>query len=194
MKVIFLIGKGGVGKSTYAKKLMSDKIVHLDEIIRPKFDPADMVNYAFDVYRPIREGNEEYIISLKEWFVKRVREEFIGHNIVICEGAVEDPEIIEKICAGYERKVLYLSPASKDFFLRNMISRVKKDIQDGTKTMSVVWNRMSPEETDDLLNKTHGGKLFDAFIDELAKDRFRKRFSPLAETQIGRVIDEFVSI
>jgi hypothetical protein len=174
-EVVFILGKGGVGKSTYAKKMNADNVINLDEIIRPWDDPnSSDENYVFNVYRP---GGNEFIKNLKQKLSITVREQLRGRTAI--EGAIEDPELIKLISEGCERKIIYLRPGTKEVFKKAMIKRINEEYAAKVRRLGRVWNRLSPEELRDYEQNGDKGVLFNAFMDKLADDKYSEVDSTL---------------
>lgn len=189
-KIIFVLGKGGVGKSTYGRTI-SNCVISLDEIVRRWDNPeASDDDYVFNVYRP--DGND-YINRLKDVLVNIVRKEIANSTCDVCvvEAAVEDPVLISKITSGYDSDVRYLMPASREVFKRNMISRVDTEYSHGTFKLMRVWTRLQTTDKDvfdDYKLNGNTGKLFQKFMDDLTDEKYHlldsslKLLDPLSPT------------
>jgi hypothetical protein len=167
-RVIFVLGKGGVGKSTYAANL-GGNVISLDEIIRPWIRPDDSDDdYAFNVYRP---GGNERIQTLKEQLTTIVRQQLTG-DLCAIEGVIEDPELIKAISHGYPTEVRYLRPRTSEVFKKAMIKRVNEEYAANNLRLGRVWNKLTPEELDDYKTNGSDGELFQRFMDALTDEKY----------------------
>lgn len=166
--LVFVLGKGGVGKSTYAEKI-SDNVISLDEIIRPWNDPnSSDADYVFNVYRP--DGND-LIKSLKKKLIAEVHTK-LKPGINAIEGAIEDKELIKSMGKNYKYKVVYLRPATREVFLKSMLKRVADEYKSGNKRLMRVWSKLTPDELQDYELHNESGKLFMKFMDDLADEKY----------------------
>lgn len=166
-EVIFILGKGGVGKSTYSRKL-STNIISVDEIVRPWDDPnSSDDDYVFNVYRP---GGNDYIRGLKCKLATIIRARLRDRTVI--EGAIEDVELIKMIARGWRYSVIYLRPADVNVFKKSMIKRVNEEYALSIRRLGRVWSRLSVEELNDYKTNGATGILFSAFMDKLARDKY----------------------
>jgi hypothetical protein len=167
-EIVFVLGKGGVGKSTYSQTLSADTIISIDDIVRPWDDSQSSDDdYAFNVYRP---GGNEYIRGLKKKLSDTIRSRLKGKTVI--EGVIEDVNLIRDIAVGHRYSVVYLRPATMDVFKKAMIKRVNEEYALGVKRLGRVWNRLSTEELIDYETNGAAGILFSAFMNRLARDKY----------------------
>lgn len=175
-KIIFVLGKGGVGKSTYAQSLNPDVLISTDEIVRPWLDPnSSDDDYAFNVYRP---GGNDFIKGLQIKLADEIRSRVKGTTAI--EGALEDPELIRMVAKDFDYSIVYLRPASPNVFKKAMIKRVNEEYKAGELRLGRVWNRLTPEELDDYKANGSDGALFSKFMDDLAKEKYETIDSTLS--------------
>lgn len=168
--MLFVLGRGGVGKSTYAHSIggPTATVISLDEIIRPWISPTDSYDdYAFNVYRP---GGNARIQELRVRLASDVNDLCTDYTIV--EGAIEDPELIPQLAGSRPYEVQFLRPASVDVFKQCMIKRVNAEYAAGQLRLGRVWDKLTPDELADYQVNGSDGELFGAFMDKLATDRY----------------------
>jgi len=144
--IFFIIGMSATGKTTISKKIskkLKYKLISVDEVIRKiaKTHPDKMK--ITKLYQP-----KKYIIEKKQ-VIKNIKDIIKVHKKVVIEGTIWDPYIIKQIAKNKSFKLIYVQPTSKEQYIKNIMKRVKTDIKNKTKTMSIVWKSLSRKDIKD---------------------------------------------
>ncbi|SIP85919.1 AAA ATPase [Pacmanvirus A23] len=134
-ELIFVCGRGGSGKTTYATtlgKLLGYPVISIDEVIR-----TQMTEFSdkFSVYQP----NASLII--RRCLVLKLRKLIVGS--VILEGSIKNPDLILDIADGEQFSVRYIIPANFEVFRQGCESRYKHDLAMQTETLGFLWYGLS---------------------------------------------------
>lgn len=111
-ELLFVVGYGGAGKSTYADKI-SKNVVHTDEIIR-----NNLPDEGFDLYQRDIDPNNKLINK----FIDLIQNEIKKNNLVI-EGQIKNLDLINKIAGDLPYKIIVVAPKNQESYERNLMGR-----------------------------------------------------------------------
>jgi len=120
--LIYISGRGGVGKSTIAEKFSRDlgfTLIALDELIRQEFDSD------FKLYNKGKHLNQHKVSTQQNQgrFIQRIRDLITLHKFCVIEGMIRSNEIIQEIFHGYAFTFCYVKPSNIDAYLQNIRKR-----------------------------------------------------------------------
>ncbi|QYB17560.1 hypothetical protein PV-S19_0196 [Pacmanvirus S19] len=134
-ELIFVCGRGGSGKTTYATtlgKLLGYPVISIDEVIR-----TELTEFSdrFSVYQPSAS------LVIRRCLVLKLRKHIVGS--VILEGSIKNPELILDIADGEQFSVMYVVPANFETFKKGCIERYNRDRSLQTETLGFLWYGLS---------------------------------------------------
>ena len=159
--MIYISGKGGVGKSFLSKKICEiDKereCLNLDQFIVDHFDSC------FEIYK---ESKEEKFRCLKIDFIKKIKSFFENEEKkYLIEGTIKDKQLVIDLFEGFQYKFLYVRPESEKLYKESIRRRFKEDLKENKKTLGFVWNQIDPKNEEES---------FEEKIDQIVEMEFQK--------------------
>lgn len=159
-EIIIVIGMGGVGKSTLSKKIskqLNYRLVDVDLVIREVAKNHKDGMKITGLYNPGRylEEKKQVVKMIKDI----IKSDKNGH--IIIEGTIWDTKMIDTFVRNKTFEIFYKKPKSIEMYKQNIHNRVKADIKNNTKSMSIVWKSLTKSQ---IKNK----KILDIFVNNIA--------------------------
>jgi adenylate kinase family enzyme len=153
-KLILLTGQTCMGKSTFAKSLVSAGYKHIEVDVLIKNEIVKKFNVknedeAYHVYKGTAPSKWQ---NLFESFTKNTIQKELGNSKVIVDAAIADIGVLNRIFSENlsDFFCIYLFPFNREIYFQNIFNRFQKDIKNNTKTFTF-WDYVTPEIYDDYL-------------------------------------------
>ena len=159
-QIIIVVGMGGVGKSTLARKIskqLNYTLVDVDLVIREVAKNHKDGMKITGLYNPGRYLDEKkQVVKMIKDIIKNDK-----NNSIVIEGTIWDIKMIDAFTRNKSFQIFYKKPKSIEMYKQNIHNRVKADIKNNTKSMSIVWKSLTKDQIRDK-------KILDIFINNIA--------------------------
>ncbi len=139
-RLIYVGGKGGVGKSTITTKIASSfdnfKVTNLDEVIRNDFGGR------FDIYLPSGD------IFMKMQFASHISSILREPCNHVIEGTIKDENLISLIFGLEEFLFILVEPRDRETYKGFITKRFCEDVRLQRKTLGYVWKYVTQSVSD----------------------------------------------
>lgn len=139
-KLIYISGKGGVGKSTLSDMLEKHGfiVIHLDDLIREKIQPnhPDCAR-VFQLYMPDKfPAEKQKLIAIVRALIQQNAD-----KPIVVEGTIKDAQMIKDMFKGNVFDFVYVRPTEKGYS-KAIAQRFEKDRQTKEHSLGYVWTKL----------------------------------------------------
>lgn len=170
IQYIFITGRGSMGKTHLADELgkLGFTVVHIDDIVEEiaKKHPDGIKIFA--LYHPGKYPKE------KQEVIKIVQNVIKKNDKVVIEGLIRDKNMINQFFMGMKFQFVYVRPKSIEIYKKYLIKRFEYEIKNNLKNLSWLWDYINGEILDDYNKFGTKSKKFIQFIEERAKEAFKR--------------------